>query len=141
MNLLTETKQIFATVRSGIVLAMQKLYQVKEEGVWTQVASTWGEYVESELGISQGFASKLLTVNNHFLLEGSVSPEKLEGIDYEKLYNASKLPGTIAEQIEKARTLSRSELKQERNDAEPVPHVPEFVEFCTFCHVSRANHN
>lgn len=140
MNLLEETKEIFATVRSSIVLAMQKLHAVKEQGTWEEVAGSWGEYVEGELGISQGFASKLLTVNRHYLLQG-VSPEKLEGIDYERLYLARELHGSIEEQIEKARVLTRSELKLERNDAEPVPHTPEWVEFCKTCNVSRQNHN
>lgn len=140
VQLLQETKQAFANVRGSIVVAMQRLYQVKQEEVWRQVADNWGEYVESELGISQGFASKLLSINNHYILEGGIEPDFLSGIDYEKLNMARTLPGSPEEQVEKARVLTRSELKLERNDAEPVPHTPEWVEFCKVCNVSRTNH-
>lgn len=131
MNLLEETKEIFNTLRSGVVVAMQKLHRVKEEGVWDQVASSWGEYVESELGISQGFSSKLLSVNEHYLLSGAVSPEQITGIDYEKLYMARSLPGTIEEQLSKAKTLTRRELKEEKNDDTPCTH--EEIRICKHC--------
>lgn len=139
MTLLEQTKKAFADVRSSVIVAMQKLYQVKEEGAWESVASSWGEYVESELGISQGFSSKLLSVNKHYLLEANISPEKIENIDYECLYLAAKTEGTPEEQIEKARTLTRLELKQTKNDE--APHTPDFVEYCKTCHVTRVNHN
>ncbi len=133
MNLLTETKQAFAKVRSSVVDAMQKLYQVKESGEWQAVASSFGEYVESELQISQGFASKLLTVNEHYLLAG-VSQEKIAGIDYECLYLAAKTEGTLDEQIEKARTLTRRELKEERNEEVPCLHE-DVIKICKACQI------
>lgn len=133
MNLLQETKEIFNTLRSGVVVAMQKLHQVKEEGIWMQVAGSWGEYVESELGISQGFSSKLLSVNEHYLITNDISPEKLSGIDYEKLYMARLLPGNVDEQLEKARTLTRRELREEKNDEEPHEH--ESISICKHCNI------
>lgn len=133
MNLLDETITIFQTIRSGVVLAMQKLYQVKEEGAWEGKYSSFGEFVEEGLGISQGFASKLLTVNKHYLLEGAVSPEQITGIDYEKLYMASKLGGRVEEQLAKAKTLSRSELKLEKGDEDQHAHEP--ITICRHCSV------
>lgn len=133
MTLLEQTKKAFADVRSSVVVAMQKLYQVKEESAWESVASSWGEYVESELGISQGFSSKLLSVNKHYLLEANIAPEKIENIDYECLYLAAKTEGTPEEQVEKARTLTRRELKEERNDAEEAPH--EHIPCCAVCRI------
>lgn len=131
MTLLEQTREAFANVRSSVVVAMQKLAIVKEQAAWIDVADTWGQYVESELGISQGFASKLLSVNQHYLVEGGVSPEKLEGIDYEKLNAARLLPGTLDEQLAKARTLTRRELKEERNDEQPHEHLP--ITICKTC--------
>lgn len=133
IDLLETTKEAFANVRSSMVVAMQKLHQVREQGLWTQVASNWGEYVEAELGISQSFASKLLTVNKHYILEGGISPEKLAGIDYEKLYLARELTGTIEENVEKARTLSRLDLKQDKND--DTPHEHQIIQICKICNL------
>lgn len=132
-HLLPATKDAFGSVRHSVVVAMQLLSAVKDSGVWEQVANSWGEYVESELGISQSFASKLLTVNAAYILQGKVSPEKLEGIDYERLYLAQMLSGSVEEQIEKARTLTRKELKEERNDEEP--HTHQWIQICKHCQI------
>lgn len=131
MNLLQETKEIFSTLRSGIVVAMQKLYEVNRSEAWKEVSENWGDYVEGELGISHGFASKLLTTNRVYLVEGGLAPEKLEGIDYEKLYMARELPGSLEEKLEKARTLTRRELKEEKLDEEPHEHQP--ISICKVC--------
>jgi hypothetical protein len=133
MNQLEKTKKLFENVRSSIVQAMQALHKVKESEQWKEVAPTFGEYVEQELGISQGFASKLLGNNQTYLLEGQVSPEKLAGIDYEKLYMARNLPGSLEERIEKARLLSRRELREEKNDE--VEHAHEAISICKTCHI------
>ena len=139
-QLLQETKEAFANVRGSVVVAMQRLYKVHESNAWEGVCSSWSEYVESELGISQSFASKLLSVNKHYLIDGGLSPENIAGIDYEKLNMARTLPGSVEEQTSMARTLSRKELKETRNDAEETPHTPDFVEYCKTCGLSRATH-
>jgi len=120
-TLLKETKEAFSIVRGSVVMAMQKLHAVHESDAWQGVCSSWSEYVESELGISQSFASKLLAVNKHYLVEGGYAPENIAGIDYESLYLAKSIPGTVEEQISMASTLSRKELKETKNDREPVP--------------------
>lgn len=130
MTLLDQTKEAFANVRSSVVFAMQRLYEVHERKLYETVADSWGAYVESELGISQSFASKLLSVNKHYLL-GGVSPEKLESIDYECLYLAAKTEGSLEEQVEKARTLTRRELKEERNEETEHEHLP--ITICKTC--------
>lgn len=135
MNLLLKTKEAFAGVRSSIVEAMECLYQVKEQSAWESVADTFGEYVEQELGISQSFASKLLTVNRIYVIEGGVSQDKLKNIDYECLYLAGKTEGTVHEKIEKARLLTRQELKLERNDAEATSHTHVPITICKVCNL------
>ena len=132
-NLLEQTKEAFERVRFSVVGAMVALAKVKAEDAWSEVAQSWGEYVEGELGISQSFASKLLSVHSHYISEGAVSPEKLIGIDYERLYLSAKTGGTIEEQIEKARTLTRSELKAERGEADQHEHQP--ITICKVCQV------
>ena len=131
IELLEQTKEAFANVKGSVVVAMQKLYAVFESKCWESVASSWGEYVESELGISQGFASKLLTVNRTYLLDGEISPEKLAGIDYERLYLARNLDGSIEEKLAKAQTLNRSELRAEQEEKAPCVH--EIKPCCVHC--------
>jgi hypothetical protein len=106
------------------------LFKIFSEKTWQGRFSTWGEFVEEGLGKSQGWASKQLTVHEHFTLKGGIPTEDLN-IDTEKLYMAARLEGSTEEQIEKARTLSRYELKQERNDEAPHEHVP----ICAICRV------
>lgn len=121
--LLERTKESFASVRSSIVEAMQNLWSVKNGDVWKETSCTsFGEYCESELGVSQSFASKLLQVNQHYLLEAGFSPEKIVGIDYECLYLAAKTEGTPEEQLARAKTLTRRELKETKNDTNPCSH-------------------
>jgi len=133
MNLLEQTRASFANVRSSIVEAMQHLWKVKETEAWKESYESFGEYVEQDLGISQGFASKLGTINKTYLVEGGLSPEKLEGIDHDKLYAAARLSGSVEEKLAKALTLSRRDLKDELNDEEPQPH--EHVPACAVCHI------
>lgn len=133
MNLLEQTKQAFQNVRGSFVEAMIKLYQVKESGQWQSVASSWSEYVESELQISQSVASKLLAVHRHYLIEGGVSHAKLASVDVEKLYMASRLEGSVDEQLAKAQTLPRRDLRLELNDEEDEPHTHEPI--CRICQI------
>lgn len=133
MNQLERTKKLFENVRASIVQAMQALYTVRESGEWQQVADSWNEYLERELNIAPGYASRLLSNNQTYLIEGGISPEKLEGIDHEKLYMARKLPGSLEERIEKARSLSRRELREEKNDEEQHEHLP--ISICKVCNI------
>lgn len=137
-SLLEETREAFANYRQTAIEAAACLYDVHVGGAWEQVATSWGEYVQNELQISQSFASKLLKVYTHFCIDGGLKRDSLLGVDYEKLYLSAKLEGTPAEQLEKAKVLSRQELKLEKNDEQP--HVGEFGEYCKICWVSRASH-
>jgi hypothetical protein len=135
MNLLDNTIALFKSFRSSMVTAMINLREIKETEQWRERFTSWGEFVESPdgLGISQGFASKLITTANHYLIQGGISPEKLEGIDYERLYMARALPGSVEEQVEKARVLTRRELKEEKNEEEEHQHEP--IQICKTCHI------
>lgn len=132
INLIDETLKIFRTVRASMVMAMQKLYEVHSTDAWKGRYSSFGEFVEDGCGVSQGTASKLLKVYKHYVLEGGVSQRNLEGVDSEKLYLAISLKGTPEEKLEKARALSRTELKLERNDEEPCLHE-NLITICSNC--------
>jgi hypothetical protein len=132
-GLLEEARTKFSNFRSSVVEAMAVLYDVHMGEAWKNVADSWGEYVESELQISQSFASKLLTTYKHYCIDANLSQEKIAGIDYEKLYLAAKTEGTPEEQVAKARTLTRRELKEEKNDEAPHEHIP--VSICKTCSI------
>ncbi len=120
-----------------MIRAAQKLHDVKATGWWKESAASWGEYVESELGISPGFASKLDTLYTAWVLNAGLSQDKLAGIDYEKLYLAvPQLENSPAEEVlERARTLTRRELRETRN--EEAPHEHEFIEACSICWIKK----
>lgn len=139
-QLINETRELLHAVRGSLIHVAQNLYRIKEEGMWEGRASSWSEFCESDLQISQSQASKLESIYKHFVIDGGKTTDDLMGLDYEKAYMARKLPGTVDEQLSKAKTLSRVELKHEANDAEPVPHTPDFVEYCKTCGLSRATH-
>lgn len=132
-TLLQETKQAFSMVKGSTLVAMQKLAEVKEKGAWESVSPNWGEYVEAELGISQSFASKLLTVHKAYLSDGGLQPLQLHGVDYERLYLARELPGTPEQRVAMAKTLSRRELKETKVENSDHEHTPKTITVCDTC--------
>lgn len=112
ITLVEQTRELLHAVRGSLIKVAQNLAVIKESDVYK--AGEWGAFCETELNISESFASKLLTVNRVYLVEGGLSPEKLEGVDYEKLYLARNLEGPAELRLEKARTLSRSDLRVEQ---------------------------
>ncbi len=132
-TLLEETINLFKNVRASMVKAMVNLYALRENNEWADSYSTWGEFVEDGLGISQGFASKLLTVHKAYLLDGGLDENAIAGIDYEKLYAARELPGTPEERVAMAKVLTRRELKDTKNEASAHEHIE--VKICKVCGV------
>lgn len=124
--LIAQTKDLLNAVRGSSIKIGENLYNIKQ-----QVKTDWGDFLRDEFDISEGFASKLMSIHKAFVLEGGISQAKLEGIDGEKLYLALKLEGTPEEKIEKARLLTRRELKESRNDEEPHEHEP--ITICRKC--------
>lgn len=139
MTLLDQTKDAFSTMKSSVIWAMQLLYQLRESGEWEQISETWTDFVTDELGLSQGFASRLLTVNRHYLVEGGLSADSLENIDHERLYLAAQTDGTVEQQVEKARLLNRRELREEKIDSGHI-HEPETIEIYKCCGMRVPDH-
>lgn len=131
-TVLENTRALLGNVRQKLVKVAANLVILREKET-----RTWAEVCE-DLDISQGFASKLTSSYTHYVLEGGIAPERLEGIDNEKLYLASKTEGSTEEQLARASTLTRGELKLEKSENEP--HTPDFKEVCTTCWVSKENH-
>lgn len=141
-SLIEETKDFLRETRVSLMHVARNLHAIKAGEEWKSLVSNdnWGQFCESELGISPSMASKLMNTYQHFVIEGGIPENQLMGIDHDKLNSARSLPGTPEEQLSKATHLSRTELKQEKNDAEATPHTPSFSEVCTVCWLAKSNH-
>lgn len=129
-ELVENTRALLNAVRGSSIKIGQNLYEIKQSLPKDQ---DWGDFLRDQFDISEGFASKLMTIHRVFVLEGGVSQEQLEGIDGEKLYIAAKLEGSPEEKIAKARVLTRRELKDEKNEEAPHEHIP--VSICKVCSI------
>lgn len=134
-DLLARCSEAFKRLRTSVWEAAGLLYQVREENAAGADLRAFSRYVEQDLGVSRGFASKLLKAYEHFVIEGGVSLAKLQGLDHEKAYLATRLGGSVADQLSKALTLSRNELREEQ--AEDEPHDHRWVTVCSICHVKK----
>ena len=88
--------------------------------------STWQEYLDTpEIDLSRSQAYKLMAVYERWLVKYNYSAEQLNGISIEKLYIASSQANdeNHGEWLEKARTLSRADLKAETPGNVQKPEV------------------
>lgn len=130
-HLLDETKELWASGKKIMVQVAANLLDLRDEGSWKESGKTFPQFVEDEIDIRQSQTSKLLTIGGYFLKIKTI--EEIGPVDYEKLYQATMLPGTVEENLAKARTLTRRELKEEMNDSEPHEH--EAISICKHCSI------
>lgn len=134
-TILNEAAECFSKARFNLFHGARRLKEISDKRLWDGQYGSFGEFVETECQISQGFASKLIAVFTHYSVESGLSHAKLADIDQEKLYLAMRLPLKAEEQLVRAQSWSRSELKAElasKGGAE-CQH-PSSVEICTVCH-------
>lgn len=112
-NLLDKTEQLFHSVRVNMLEAAVALYEVQKTEAWKERFETYQDFIHA-IGISQGQASKYVSVIDHYLTNGGLSHAKLAEIEMEKLYLARGLEGTPEEQVTKALVLSRSEIRAQK---------------------------
>lgn len=127
-SLIEQTRSLLNAVRGSSIKIGENLYIIKQN---MAPGTDWGDLLRDEFDISEGFASKLISIHKVLVIEGGISQAKLENIDGEKLYLALKLDGTAEEKIAKAQTLTRRELREERTDDDG--HTHEAVEICKHC--------
>lgn len=113
-DLLTEAADCFHDARKSIMAGASLLYEIYQTNAWEGRYSSFTEYVEQECQISKGMASKLIQTWRYYVIEGGVSQAKLEGVDAEKLYLATKLnSGSPQERIVMAREWNRDDFRAE----------------------------
>lgn len=135
-DILLKAARCFEGVRQRISEGMGYLYEISEKNLWDNGQySSFSEFCESGCGISKSFASRLLTVYKHYVIEGGVSQRNLELTDPDKLYLAIGLPGSPDKQLVKAETLTRQEIKDELASDEngDCTHEKTII-ICARCH-------
>lgn len=112
-DLIEATRELLNAVRGSSIKIGENLYTIKES---LEVGTNWADLLRDEFDISESFASKLMQIHKILVVEGGISPAKLEAIDSEKLYLSLKLEGSAEEKVTKAQMLTRRDLREERVD-------------------------
>ena len=101
------------------------LLKIKNEGIYEEQFETFEEFLGSpEVSFSRATAYKIMAVVN-FLCNYKIEFESVEDIDTDKLYRIIRVANTeqVSEWIEKARTLSRSDLANEVRELRGLPQL------------------
>lgn len=135
-TILTKAAECFTNARKNVYEGASLLYQIDQEKLWEGNYDSFGEFVEQDCQLSQGYASKLIQSWKFYVVDGGLSQRKLEGVDAEKLYLALKLPeGTPEKRLIQAQTLSRQELRAELTEKDGVDCQHEkTITICASCH-------
>lgn len=112
-DLISSTRELLNAVRGSSIKIGENLYNIKQT---LESGTDWGDFLRDQFDIGESFASKLMSIHRVLVVEGGISPAKLEGIDGEKLYLSLKLAGSAEEKVAKAQTLTRRDLREERVD-------------------------
>lgn len=108
---------------------MVRLHAVFATKTWEAKASTWKEFVQSDLDISPTKATKMLKTHEAFLLSGSLKESDLDqkGVTLDKLYTGIPLlqESSPKETLEKIKLLSLPELRDELAEAKYGVHEPD----------------
>lgn len=132
---LDQAAMCFVAVRQNLLQGAALLTEISEQNLWSGSHSSFGAYVESECQISQSFAAKLVKVYKYYVVEKQVPERQIEAIDAEKLYMAIALPGAVDQQIIRAQTWTRAEIRAELASDENGDCIHEkTVNICVRCH-------
>lgn len=135
LSILEETPVLFSKARGQIMLGVKNLWEIRDKGLWAGSTSSFTEYVEDVCQLDKGQASRWLTMYEHYAIQGGVELAQLEKVNPEKLYIARMLKGSPSQQVKKAITLTRHDLRSEVAVKEDgSEHECEPVTFCRICH-------
>lgn len=131
-SILVSCVEACSNLRKGLFKAAELLYAVRDSGAWKEAGyESFTAFVEQECRMDRGQASKILTVYEHYVIQGGVEPTQLELMNPERLYLARKTGGTVDHQISKAKTLTVRELREEQKDEDG--HECEPITICKHC--------
>ena len=136
-DVIEQTKQLLGGVRQSLVKVAANLHFLRASN---QYEGKFGQYAEETFGLSQSMTSKLVSLYDGWVIKAGVSPEQIEGEDYEKLYGylpllENKDPETALAEV---KSWSRADIKAEKQ--EKTPCIPDFKEVCVKCWTPKENH-
>ena len=135
-DFLRETIDVIRQIETRFLELGSRLYKIRTEELWNSSYDSYAEFL-TEAKLTQGNASMLASVHEHYVVLGGATQEKLAGIGYSSLYQAIPLieKDGVEKVIEKARLLTRDELKQEvREEKHGACSHPETFVLCSSCH-------
>lgn len=138
LNICQQALELKNKVEVGFLELGALLNAIKERRLYEQESfESWGEFL-MEMRLSQGTASKLITIYNTFVVQYEISPRKIaEAGGYTVVYDLVPLATSkekAEEWIDKAKSMTRSHIRQEAQSAkgevedEPCDHEP-----CNMC--------
>lgn len=133
-----ETKQLVKSIETHFFELGARLYKIKEEKLWEGIYDNYTYFLD-DAKINPSLASMLTAIHKKYVIEGNMTQKALVGIGYSNLYEA--IPLIESEGIEttmaKARTLTRSEIKDEVREEKHGIHEhelgPERWAMCKTC--------
>lgn len=135
-DFLRETVDLVRQIETRFIELGMRLSKIRGQHLWKNGYESFAEYLDSAK-ISQGTASKLISVYETYLLPGHLSPAQLEGAPYSTLYEAIPLlkehkPEQVVEMV---KTLTRDEIKSEvKDEKHPDCEHEEKIMICVKCH-------
>ena len=129
-DILTETIKLFHSARASLLEAAAGLYQVRQTEAWSGRYNDFNEFLEA-CQIDRTQASRLITVYEHYCINGGYSVSQLTGTNPERLYLARKSSESLEEQVANAQTHTVAGLKDAHNQLNP--HDPDPITICGVC--------
>lgn len=130
-NLANDCIQACTSAKKEWLKMVVLLYEVKKQEAWKGKAESWSEFVEQDCGLNRSQIEVHLSVYEHYAIEGGVSTITLAKVEPYRAHTAMKLKGTPEQQLSKALSLTRRELKDSMSDE---GHVCEPITVCKTCH-------
>lgn len=135
-NFLRDTVDLVRQIETRFLELGARLFQIRERNLWKDTYESFQEFLDSAK-VSKGNASMLAAIHKAYVVDGGVSHDKLAQVGYSNLYEAIHLieKDGVHQAVEKARLLTRAELKEEvrERDHGECAHE-ETVKICSTCH-------
>lgn len=135
-DFLRDTIDLVKQIETRFIELGRRLFTIKEKELWTGQYDTYQEFLD-DARINPGHDSILRSIHKNYVVEGNVKPQHLARIGYSNLYEAIPLieKDGVELAVEKARTLTRSEIKDEvREDKHGECKHEETITICSKCH-------
>lgn len=131
---ITDTINLVRQIETRFLELGARLYTIKEKEMWKDNYESFQDFL-IDAKINPGNASILVSIHRKYIVEGGQEQEKLAGIGYSTLYEAIPLieKRGVTEVVEMARTLTRTEIKDEVRESKHGECAHEPITICGKC--------